>query len=105
MKKISVILCALAATLPMSAQIYKDHTASPHERAVSIVKEMTLPEKVSLMKHESAAVPRLGIKQYNWWNEALHGVARAGLATVFPQPIGMAATFDDRMVYDVFTAT
>ncbi len=62
MKKISVILCALAATLPMSAQIYKDHTASPHERAVSIVKEMTLPEKVSLMKHESAAVPRLGIK-------------------------------------------
>lgn len=47
---------------------------------------------------------RLGIKTYNWWNEALHGVARSGLATVFPQPIGMAATFNDRSVLKVFTA-
>ena len=52
----------------------------------------------------SKPVERLGIKQYNWWNEALHGVARAGLATVFPQPIGMAASFDDDAVYDVYTA-
>lgn len=56
------------------------------------------------MRYESPAIPRLGIEQYNWWNEALHGVSRAGIATVFPQPIGMAATFDDKLVYDVFTA-
>lgn len=85
--------------------VYKDVNALPHDRAVSIVSEMTLDEKVSLMRHESAAIPRLGIRQYNWWNEALHGVARAGVATVFPQPIGMAASFDDKMVFDVFTAT
>lgn len=52
----------------------------------------------------SPAIPRLGIKQYDWWNEALHGVGRAGLATVFPQCIGMAASFDDELLYEVFTA-
>ena len=83
---------------------YKDKNASPYDRAVSIVSEMTLEEKVSLMRHEAAELPRLGIKQYNWWNEALHGVGRAGAATVFPQPIGMAASFDDRLLFDVFTA-
>lgn len=99
----TIALC-LGFTSPASAQAYKDTDASPRERAESIVKEMTLDEKVSLMRYESAAIPRLGIKQYNWWSEALHGVARAGTATVFPQPIGMAASFDDRLVYDVFTA-
>jgi len=84
--------------------IYKDKNASAHDRAVSIVSEMTLEEKVSLMRHEAEALPRLGVKQYNWWNEALHGVGRAGKSTVFPQPIGMAASFDDRLLYDVFTA-
>lgn len=52
----------------------------------------------------SQPVERLGIKPYNWWNEALHGVARAGLATVFPQPIGMAASFSPQTVYEVFNA-
>lgn len=56
------------------------------------------------MMDGSRPVERLGIKPYNWWNEALHGVARAGLATVFPQPIGMAASFSPETVYDVFTA-
>lgn len=102
-----ILLCAmtLASTVPMSAQIYNDISASPQQRAESIVKEMTLDEKASIMLYDSPAIERLGIKQYNWWNEALHGVARAGTATVFPQPIGMAASFDDRLVYDVFTAT
>jgi len=101
------LLCALAwaAAMPLAAQTYTDPTATPQQRAESIVKEMTLDEKASIMLYESPAIPRLGIKQYNWWNEALHGVARAGTATVFPQPIGMAASFDDRLVYDVFTAT
>lgn len=106
MKKLFIIsitamsLCSLNST----AQVYKDKSATPEERAKSIVAAMTLEEKVSLMTHESAAVPRLGIKQYNWWNEALHGVARAGLATVFPQPIGMAASFDSDLVYQTFDA-
>lgn len=98
-----LLFIATATAIAANAQVYKDRTASPRERAESIVKEMTLDEKISLMRYESPAIPRLGIEQYNWWNEALHGVSRAGIATVFPQPIGMAATFDDKLVYDVFT--
>ena len=56
------------------------------------------------MQNNSPAIPRLGIKPYEWWNEALHGVARAGLATVFPQAIGMAASFNDELLYEVFDA-
>jgi len=62
---------------------------------------MTLEEKASQLGHTSAAVPRLGVPAYNWWNEGLHGVARAGYATVFPQAIGMAATFDDSLMHEV----
>lgn len=97
-------LIGAITVMSASAQVYKDPTATPQQRAESIVSEMTLDEKVSLMQHQSPAIERLGIKQYNWWNEALHGVGRAGIATVFPQPIGMAASFDDRLLYDVFTA-
>ncbi|MCR5285404.1 MAG: glycoside hydrolase family 3 C-terminal domain-containing protein [Treponema sp.] len=68
------------------------------EEINALINEMTLEEKVSLMLHESPGVERLGIKPYNWWNEALHGVARAGYATVFPQTIGLAATFDTELV-------
>ena len=96
-----LLFIATATAIAANAQVYKDRTASPRERAESIVKEMTLDEKISLMRYESPAIPRLGIEQYNWWNEALHGVSRAGIATVFPQPIGMAATFDDKLVYEV----
>ncbi len=87
-----------------SGKNFKDSSLAPQERAELIVQEMTLEEKVSLMMDGSAAVERLGIKSYNWWNEALHGVARAGVATVFPQPIGMAASFSTDAVYDVFSA-
>ncbi len=69
-------------------------------RAVKLVELLTVDEKISQMLHFSPAVPRLGIPAYTWWNEALHGVARAGTATVFPQSIGMAASFDDKLVYD-----
>jgi len=62
---------------------------------------MTLEEKVSQIGHTADAVPRLGIPEYNWWNEGLHGVARAGTATVFPQAIGLAATFDEPLIHEV----
>lgn len=69
------------------------------ERAKELVAKMTLEEKVSQMLHSAPAIPRLNIPSYNWWNEALHGIARAGTATVFPQAIGMAATFDEDLIY------
>ena len=74
------------------------------ERAKSLVGQMTLEEKVFQTLHWAAAIDRLGIKAYNWWNEALHGVARAGVATVFPQAIGMAATFDEDFIEEVADA-
>ncbi len=72
--------------------------ASYRKRAEELVSKMTLEEKVGQMLHNAPAIPRLGIKEYNWWNEALHGVARAGVATVFPQAIGLAATFDEELL-------
>ena len=81
--------------------LYKNENISFKERAKDMVLRMTLLEKVSQMTYNSAAIPRLGIPSYNWWNEALHGVARAGVATMFPQAIGMAATFDEKLIYKV----
>ena len=83
---------------------YKNTNLSPAERAEDLLKQLTLEEKISLMMDHSAPVERLGIKTYNWWNEALHGIARSGLATVFPEPIGMAAAFDERALEEVFIA-
>jgi len=72
-------------------------------RVKDLVSKLTLEEKVSLLGYNSKAVPRLGIPAYNWWNEGLHGVARAGEATIFPQAIGMAATFNDDLIKQVST--
>lgn len=83
---------------------YQNPELSPEQRAEDLLSRLTLEEKAALMQNSSPAIPRLGIKAYDWWNEALHGVARAGLATVFPQAIGMAASFDDALLYQVFTA-
>lgn len=68
------------------------------ERAKELVAKMTLPEKLSQMRYDAPAIPRLGIPGYNWWNECLHGVARSGSATVFPQAIAMAASFDSELM-------
>lgn len=83
---------------------YKDSSLSPEERAEDLLQQLTLEEKVALMMDNSKPVERLGIKPYNWWNEALHGVARSGLATVFPQPIGMAASFEPDAIHTIYTA-
>nr|AGS54152.1 beta-glucosidase [uncultured bacterium contig00051] len=76
-----------------------------HENQIKeLISQMTLEEKVSQLLYTSAAIPRLNIPEYNWWNECLHGVARAGIATVFPQAIALAATFDDGFVRQVADA-
>ena len=76
-------------------------TDNYRRRAEELVAQMTLEEKVLQTMHRTPAIERLGIKAYNWWNEALHGVARAGTATIFPQAIGLAATFDEDLLEQV----
>lgn len=80
---------------------YLDTNLSFEERAKDLVSRMTLEEKVSQMLNKAPAIERLGIPAYNWWNEALHGVARAGTATMFPQAIGLASTFDEDLIYKI----
>ncbi len=79
----------------------KEKTAVYRRRAQELVAQMTLEEKIMQTIYQSPAIERLGIKAYNWWNEALHGVARAGTATVFPQAVGMAAAFDEDLMEQV----
>lgn len=83
---------------------YKNQKLSSVERAKDLIARLTLEEKVALMCDVSDAIPRLGIKKFNWWSEALHGLANNDSVTVFPQPIAMAASFDDEMVYKIFNA-
>lgn len=80
---------------------YKDESLSFEDRVKDLVSQMTLEEKTAQMLYQSPAIERLGISSYNCWNEALHGVARAGVATVFPQAIGLAATFNEETVFTV----
>jgi len=94
----------LAAQFQMQAQEvlpFRNANLSMESRIKDLLSRLTLEEKISLLGYKSSAVPRLGIPAYNWWNEGLHGVARAGLATVFPQAIGMAATFNDSLLKEV----
>ena len=95
----SIVLLAALSLGGLTAQTYDYPFRNPDlpldVRVQDIISRLTLEEKVQLMKHAAPAVPRLGIPAYNWWNEALHGVARTKeKVTVFPQAIGMAATFD-----------
>jgi len=103
----SIILCAVFAFFGITAYtqpLYKNPDAPIDARVNDLLKALTLPEKISLLGNASPAVPRLQIPQYNWWNEALHGIARAGEATVFPQAIGMAATFNDALLREEASA-
>ena len=79
-------------------------TQTPEKRAQKLIAQLTIEEKASLMMHDSQPIEALGVPAYNWWNEALHGVARNGKATVFPMPVAMAASFDEPLVNKVFTA-
>jgi beta-glucosidase len=101
-RRILLAACLLSAAL-VSAQSpkYLDTKLSAQERAHDLVSRMTLEEKAEQLEDWATAIPRLGIPEYQTWNEALHGVARAGYATVFPQAIGMAATWDKEMVHSM----
>lgn len=83
---------------------YLDENLSFEERAMDLVSRMTLEEKIFQTLYTAPAIERLNVKAYNWWNEALHGVARAGVATVFPQAIGLAATFDEDFIEKIADA-
>lgn len=82
---------------------YLDPGLDFETRAAALVSRMTVAEKISQLTNEAAAIPRLDVPAYEWWNECLHGVARAGVATVFPQAIGLAATFDEPLVHEMAT--
>ena len=107
MKRVAFTLCfsalALIGTVAQN-EPYKNPQLSPDERAEDLLGRLTLKEKIGLMQNSSHAVERLDIAPYNWWSEALHGVARNGLATVFPITMGMASTFDDEAIERVYTA-
>ena len=95
-------LPALAQTpAPTSKPPYLDPSLPIDQRVSDLVSRLTLDEKAAQMQDVAVAIPRLGIPAYNWWNEALHGVARAGNATVFPQAIGLAATWDTDLIHRV----
>ncbi len=83
---------------------FRDKNLSLNERIEDLIARLTVEEKISQLSNTSEAIPALGIPDYNWWNEALHGVARAGFATVFPQAIAMAASFNAQLVYDIACA-
>ena len=105
MKKLLTLLFS-AATLTISAQSlpYQNPQLTPEQRADDLLPRLTLDEKVRLMMDTSPAIERLGIPQFQWWNEALHGIGRNGYATVFPITMGMAASWDDKLLHQVFTA-
>ncbi|WP_205513589.1 xylan 1,4-beta-xylosidase [Longitalea arenae] len=102
-----VIVAALIFSLKGFGQKlpYQNPGLSSAERARDLIARLTLEEKASLLFDQSPAIPRLGIKKFNWWSEALHGLANNDNVTVFPEPVGMAASFDDSLVYKIFDAT
>jgi beta-glucosidase len=107
--RVAVLVCAFCAAVSASVYAqqqatvpaYKNPRLPTKKRVNDLISRMTLEEKVSQLGHTASAIPRLGVPEYNWWNEGLHGVARAGNATVFPQAIGMAATFDEPLMHQI----
>ena len=103
---LSTVLFIICAGQYVSAQTfpYQNPDLNAHERAVDLCSRLTLQEKAMLMLDESPAIPRLGIKKFFWWSEALHGAANMGNVTNFPEPVGMASSFNPDLLYKVFDA-
>ena len=106
MKKLLVTILFMVGASALQAQMlpYQNPQLTAAERADDLLSRLTLDEKVKLMMDQSPAIARLGIPQFQWWNEALHGIGRNGYATVFPITMGMAASWDDKLLHQVFTA-
>lgn len=106
MKKLLLTTLFMAGTLTFTAQTlpYQNPNLSAEERAEDLLGRLTIEEKTKLMMDVSPAIPRLGIPQFQWWNEALHGIGRNGFVTVFPITTMMASSWDDALVYRIFTA-
>ena len=107
MKRNFLLCVCILFSIFLSAQQYpfQNPNLSSEERANDLISRLTLEEKAILMCDQSDAIPRLGIKRFNWWSEALHGYANNNNVTVFPEPIGMAASFDDQLLFRIFDAT
>lgn len=106
MKKELLLVLGLILVLNVWGQQlpYQNPALTSEQRAKDLISRLTLSEKATLMCDISDAIPRMGIKKFNWWSEALHGFANNGNVTVFPEPVGMAASFDDKLVYTIFNA-
>ena len=103
-KTLIVTILIVSANLWGQQLPYKDPHLNFEQRATDLISRLTLSEKAILMCDVSDAIPRLGIKKFNWWSEALHGLANNSNVTVFPEPVGMAASFNDDLVYGIFNA-
>ena len=105
MRNILLLVFVLLLNVSLRGQYpYQNPDLSSEERAEDLISRLSLEEKASLMCDQSDAIPRLGIKKFNWWSEALHGYANNDNVTVFPEPIGMAASFDDELLYRIYDA-
>ena len=107
MNKQLFLIAVLLISITVKGQIlpFQNPDLSSEERARDLISRLTVEEKARLLCDQSEAIPRLGIKKFNWWSEALHGYANNDSVTVFPQPIGMAASFNDELVFEIFNAT
>jgi beta-glucosidase len=103
-KSLFLLIFISLINIAKAQNIYLDPSKPIDVRVNDLVSKLTLDEKVHQMMNSSPAIPRLNIPAYDWWNEALHGVARSGVATVFPQAIAFGATFDDQLIHKVSTA-
>ena len=104
-KKQTILSALFFCALTINAQLpYQNIHLSPEERATDLCGRLTLDEKATLMCNASPSIARLGIPSFEWWSEGLHGVGRNGYATVFPATIGMAASFDDDLLYRIYEA-
>jgi len=107
MKKQLFLIAVLLISITVKGQVlpFQNPDLSSEERARDLISRLTVEEKARLLCDQSEAIPRLDIKKFNWWSEALHGYANNDSVTVFPQPIGMAASFNDELVFEIFNAT
>lgn len=103
--KLTFVLALFLSTICAAQKLpYQNAALKTEVRIKDLISRLTLEEKALLMQDQSPAIPRLGIKKFNWWSEALHGLANNDSVTVFPEPVGMAASFNDALVYKIFNA-